>query len=113
MSAPGARRAVQAWLVALTRRDTCLDADPTRLTVRVEADNEENLRRVQDIVTADLERFGRRDGVTVVWQLFQAADGSAARRADNEDDAEQDSGTGEERQDHRRESDQPTRDCPP
>lgn len=53
-----------------------LDADPTRLTVRVEADNEEDLRRVQDIVTADLERFGRRDRVTVAWQLVQADEAS-------------------------------------
>ena len=46
-----------------------LDADPTGLTVRVEADNEENLRRVQDIITTDIERFGRRDHVTVAWLL--------------------------------------------
>jgi hypothetical protein len=45
-----------------------LDADPATLTVRVDAEGEENLRRVQDIITADLERFGRRDGVTVTWQ---------------------------------------------
>jgi len=45
-----------------------LDADPATLTVRVDAEDEENLRRVQDIVAADLERFGRRDGVAVSWQ---------------------------------------------
>jgi hypothetical protein len=49
-----------------------LDADPATLTVRVAAADEENLRRVQDIITADLERFGRRDGVTVTWQLVPA-----------------------------------------
>jgi hypothetical protein len=49
-----------------------LDADPTTLTVRVEAQTEERLRQVQDIITADLERFGRRDGVTVTWQLVPA-----------------------------------------
>jgi hypothetical protein len=48
-----------------------LDADPTTLTVRVEADGEENLRGVQDLITADLERFGRRDHLTVVWQQVQ------------------------------------------
>jgi hypothetical protein len=48
-----------------------LDADPTTLTVRVEADGEENLRRVQDLVGADLERFGRREQLTVAWRLVQ------------------------------------------
>jgi hypothetical protein len=48
-----------------------LDADPTTLTVRVEADGEENLRRVQDLITADLERFGRREQVSVTWQQVQ------------------------------------------
>lgn len=45
-----------------------LDADPTTLTVRAEADSEENLRRVQNLVTANLERFGQREQVTVTWQ---------------------------------------------
>lgn len=48
-----------------------LDADPAKLTVRVEADGEENLRRVQDLVAADLERFGKRDRLTVTWQQVQ------------------------------------------
>jgi hypothetical protein len=48
-----------------------LDAGPTTLTVRVEAASEENLRRVQDLVAADLERFGQRDHLTVVWQRVQ------------------------------------------
>jgi hypothetical protein len=42
-----------------------LDADPTGLAVRVEADSEENLRGIQDLITADLERFGQRDHLTV------------------------------------------------
>jgi hypothetical protein len=46
-----------------------LDADPTTLTVRVEADGEENLRGVQDLIAADLERFGRREQLTVAWRL--------------------------------------------
>ncbi|MFL6124890.1 DUF2218 domain-containing protein [Actinophytocola sp.] len=48
-----------------------LDAGPTTLTVRVEAADEENLHRVQAIIAADLERFGRPEGVTVVWRLVQ------------------------------------------
>jgi hypothetical protein len=51
-----------------------LDADPTTLTVRVEATDEENLRRVQDLIAADLERFGRRDGLSVTWQQVQPDD---------------------------------------
>jgi hypothetical protein len=49
-----------------------LDADPTTLAVRVEAADEENLCRVQNIIAADLERFGRREQLTVVWQRVQA-----------------------------------------
>lgn len=55
-----------------------VDASPAGLTVRVEADNEENLRRVQDIVTADLERFGRRDRVAVAWQLVRTDEAADA-----------------------------------
>lgn len=47
---------------------TCtLHADVDTLTVRVEAADEASLERVRDIVTADLERFGRRDHLTVTW----------------------------------------------
>ncbi len=49
-----------------------LDAGPTTLTVQVEAADEENLHGVQDVVTGDLERFGRREGLTVVWRLVQS-----------------------------------------
>ncbi len=38
------------------------------LTLRVEAADEQNLQRVQDIVAGDIERFGRRDHLTVKWQ---------------------------------------------
>jgi hypothetical protein len=66
-----------------------LDADPAALTVRVEADTEEHLRGIQDIVEADLERFGHRDGVRVTWRRASAGD---------DGDAEQDADGGEERQ---------------
>ena len=45
-----------------------LDAGPDALTVRVDADTEEHLHGIQNIVTADLERFGHRDNLTVTWQ---------------------------------------------
>ena len=38
------------------------------LTVRVEARDEENLWRVQDLIAADLRRFGRRENLTVHWR---------------------------------------------
>lgn len=81
-----------------------LDADPTTLTVRVEADSEENLRRVQDLVAADLERFGRRDQLSVTWQqaVVTPSGVSAAQRAGDDRDADQEAGSGEEWQDRRR-----------
>jgi hypothetical protein len=44
-----------------------LDADPDGLTVRIEANAEERLRGIQDIITAVLERFGHRENLTVSW----------------------------------------------
>lgn len=38
------------------------------LTVRAEAADEANLRQIQDMVTRNLERFGRRDHLRVDWQ---------------------------------------------
>jgi hypothetical protein len=47
---------------------TCtLRAAPGMLTLRAEAIDTDHLRRVQQIVTADLERFGRREHVQVIW----------------------------------------------
>ncbi len=47
---------------------TCtLHAGDDTLTVHAESADEADLERVQDIITADLERFGRRDHVTVNW----------------------------------------------
>lgn len=40
----------------------------TMLMLRVEATDEEHLRRCQEVVTRNLERFGRRDHLTVTWQ---------------------------------------------
>jgi hypothetical protein len=45
-----------------------MQASPDTLTVRAEAADEENLRRVQDLVAARLGRFGRHDHLTVIWQ---------------------------------------------
>jgi hypothetical protein len=55
--------------VTFTPGGTCtLTADGTVLTLRIEATDEESLRRIQEILTRDLDRFGRRDRLVVDWQ---------------------------------------------
>lgn len=49
-----------------------MQAGPDTLTVRVEATDEENLQHIQDLIAADLERFGRRDHLKVNWQRPEA-----------------------------------------
>ncbi len=44
-----------------------LNAADDRLTVRVEAVDEHALARIQGIITRNLERFGRRDELTLTW----------------------------------------------
>jgi hypothetical protein len=43
-------------------------ATPNMLTLRAEAASEETLRRVQEIVASDIERFGKRERLQVTWQ---------------------------------------------
>lgn len=38
------------------------------LTLRIDATDEESLRRIQDVLARDLIRFGRRDRLVVEWQ---------------------------------------------
>ena len=45
-----------------------LQANGDLLTLRAEAGDEQALRRVQDIVTRDIERFGSREQLKVRWQ---------------------------------------------
>ncbi len=47
-------------------------ATPGTLIMRAEADSEENLRRIQDLAAARLEKIGRRDHLTVNWQPTEA-----------------------------------------
>lgn len=42
-------------------------ARPDRLVVLAEAPDEQNLRRIQEIITRNIERFGRRDHLTLTW----------------------------------------------
>jgi hypothetical protein len=45
-----------------------MHAGPGTLTVRAEAASEESLQRVQDLITRNLERFGRRENLKVNWR---------------------------------------------
>ena len=45
-----------------------LDATADELTLRVDADDEKALRRLQDGIAARVEKIGRRDGLRVHWQ---------------------------------------------
>ena len=44
-----------------------IDATTATLTLRIEANDETGLQQIQDVVTQNLERFGRRDHLTVHW----------------------------------------------
>lgn len=57
-------------------------AGPHALTVRAEAHDEENLRRVQDLIAADLRRFGRRERLAVNWRRPKAPHGHGGAPAD-------------------------------
>ena len=50
-----------------------LQAAGRTLTVRAEAADEQNLQRIQDLLTARLTSFGRREHLTVNWQRPPAA----------------------------------------
>ncbi|GGN79561.1 hypothetical protein GCM10011579_064170 [Streptomyces albiflavescens] len=56
-----------------------LDAEADALMLRAEADDEEGLRRLQDLLEAHIGRFGRRDELRVDWQQ---PDRPAAERAE-------------------------------
>ena len=43
-------------------------AFPGQLAVRAEAADEESLRRIQELLTARLQKFGRREHLTVTWR---------------------------------------------
>ena len=44
-----------------------LEATATDLRIRVEAADEPALSRIRQTLAADIERFGRRDGLTLAW----------------------------------------------
>jgi multisubunit Na+/H+ antiporter MnhF subunit len=62
--------------IAFSWGDCTLRSTSDTLAVHIEADDVDKLVGLQGILTADLERFGRRDGLTVSWP------GDAATKAD-------------------------------
>ncbi len=62
-----------------------MQAHPGALALRAEAADEEHLQRIQDLVTGHLDRFARRDHLTVVWQRHQppTAQPGDARQAEH------------------------------
>ena len=49
-----------------------MQAGPGLLTLHAEAPNPGSLARIQDLVAGRLEKFGRREQLTVAWQPVQA-----------------------------------------
>jgi hypothetical protein len=54
-----------------------LRATPEALTLRVEAEDEGQLQRIQALVTRNISRMGRRDNLTVEWSPLEGTDGAA------------------------------------
>jgi hypothetical protein len=59
-----------------------MQATAATLTVRIEATGEEDLRQIQEIVTRDLDRFSRRDPLTVTWHRPEVPAVAAGADAD-------------------------------
>ena len=57
---------------------------PGRLAIRAEAADQEDLRRIQDLLTTRLERFGRREHLTVTWQAATAEARTTAGQEDHQ-----------------------------
>jgi hypothetical protein len=49
-----------------------LHATPGTLTLRAEATSNDHLHRIQDIIAADIQRFGAREQLTITWQHLPA-----------------------------------------
>ena len=54
--------------LALDRGQCTLHAEPGVLMLRAEADSEDNLTQIQDLIAGRLEKFGRREHLTVTWR---------------------------------------------
>lgn len=59
-----------------------LAATPQTLTLRVEAEDEETLERLQKGIGGRIEKIGRRDQLTVAWQRSTASNGPVGKAPD-------------------------------
>lgn len=55
-----------------------IHAEADTLILRAEAGDAASLRRIEEIVTADLERFGNREHLTVTWRSRRHDDSNTA-----------------------------------
>ncbi|MBY8882016.1 DUF2218 domain-containing protein [Actinacidiphila acidipaludis] len=55
-------------VVRFAEGEWTLDATAETLCLRVEADDEQALQRLQDAISARIEKIGRRDGLEVQWR---------------------------------------------
>lgn len=60
-----------------------LTATATTLTLRIDAADEQSLHTIQDILTSDLHRMGRRAGLSVSWQPAAPSAGPANTTQEN------------------------------
>lgn len=54
--------------VSLNWGQWTMRAIPGLLVIRAEAADEDSLRRIQDLLTARLQKFGRREHLAVTWR---------------------------------------------
>ena len=71
-----------AGVIDLGRSRCTLTADDEVLTLRAEADDATDLQRLQALLGARLEQFGRREHLTVAWQPVPAAPPAPAATTD-------------------------------
>jgi len=55
-------------ILRLNWGECTISASPGTLTLRAQANDDEDLQRIEELITERLESFGRRDHLTVTWQ---------------------------------------------
>ncbi|MGV9382903.1 DUF2218 domain-containing protein [Nonomuraea sp. NPDC003707] len=63
--------------ITVDRGSCVLEATPEALTLRIEAEDEDGLQRLQTLLTRNITRMGRRDGLAVDWNRTDANAGTA------------------------------------
>ncbi|NBH03463.1 DUF2218 domain-containing protein [Amycolatopsis sp. SID8362] len=62
----------EAGLIEFSWGRCALRATVEELVLELDVDGDDRLRVIRDLLTADLERFGQREGLKVVWQGLDA-----------------------------------------